>query len=48
MAVNTEVDINKNLIIHHLTEKISLNTITDTIESTLANPQYKWEWMLSG
>ena len=41
MAVNTEVDVNKNLVIHHLTEKISVNTITETIENTLSNPQYK-------
>ena len=41
MAVNTEVDVSKNLVIHHLTEKISINTITETIENTLSNPQYK-------
>lgn len=41
MSVNTEVDEGKNLIIHHLNESISVNTITDTIQNTLANPKYK-------
>lgn len=41
MTVYTEVDEKKNLIIHHLKESISVQTITETIENTLANPKYK-------
>ena len=41
MTVNTEVNQKKNLIIHHLKESISIYTITETIENTLANPKYK-------
>ena len=41
MTVYTEVDEKKNLIIHHLKESISVHTITETIENTLANPKYK-------
>jgi len=41
MTVNTEVNQKKNLIIHHLKESISIHTITETIENTLANPKYK-------
>lgn len=41
MTVNTEVDVKKNLIIHHLNESISVHTITETIENTLANPKFK-------
>ncbi len=41
MAVYTEMDEKKNLIIHHLKESISAHTITETIKNTLANPKYK-------
>ena len=41
MTVNTKVNEKKNLIIHHLADSISMCTITETIENTLANPKYK-------
>jgi hypothetical protein len=41
MAVNTEIDVTKNLIIHHFSEKVSLPTLTTTIENTLADPKYR-------
>lgn len=41
MAVNTEIDETKNLIIHYFSEKVSLPTLTTTIENTLADPKYR-------
>jgi len=41
MAVNTKIDEAKNLVIHHFSESVSLQTITKTIENTLTNPKYR-------
>jgi len=41
MAVNTEIDVTKNLIIHHFSENVSLPALTATIENTLSNPKYR-------
>lgn len=41
MAVSTEIFESRNLIIHHFSENVSVETITTTIENTIANPKYR-------
>lgn len=41
MTVSTEVDVVRNLIIHHFSDSVSLPELTKTIENTLSNPNYK-------
>ena len=41
MTVNTEIDVVRNLIIHHFSDSVSLPEFTKTIENTLSNPDYK-------
>lgn len=40
MAVNTEIDVARNLIIHHFSELVSFQIILKTIDVTLTNPKY--------
>lgn len=41
MAVVTNIDEKKNLIIHRFSESISLKNLTDTIKNTVEDPKYK-------
>lgn len=41
MAVNTEIDEKRNLLIHHFSGSVSLQTLMKTIENTLTNPKYR-------
>jgi hypothetical protein len=41
MTVSTEVDEVKNLIIHHFSESVNLESILKTIENAVNNPKYK-------
>lgn len=41
MAVNTEIDTSKNLIIHYFSENVSFPVLAKTIENTVANPDYR-------
>lgn len=41
MAVKTEVDISRNLMIHSFSEVVSLDSIVETIDATLANSLYR-------
>ena len=41
MAVHSEVDEKQNLIIHHFNDSVSLQTLIQTIETTLSDPKYK-------
>lgn len=40
MTVSTEIDVARNLIIHHFSDSVSLPELTKTIENTLSNPNY--------
>ncbi len=41
MTVSTEVDEKKNLIIHHFSEVVNLESILKTIENTVSHPKYQ-------
>ena len=41
MAVVTEINEKKNLVIHRFSESISLQDLTDTIKNTVEDPKYK-------
>jgi len=40
MAICTEVDVSKNLMVHTFTENVSLSSIVETIDATLVHPLY--------
>ena len=40
MTVSTEVDEKRNLIIHHFSEYVNLESILKTIGNTISNPKY--------
>lgn len=41
MAIRTDVDVKRNLMVHSFSGHASLNSIVETIDATLANPLYK-------
>ena len=41
MAIISEINETENLIIHHFSESVSLENLTETIKNTIEDPKYK-------